>query len=200
MTKMVPAYRSRSLQMTIFWRYKESWSEREREENNIWGEEKRVRNADGLGERRRKHSPGHIKDKKKKTNRKTCLTWRRWFLWRQTMAACGLARPNRPVWAPAPARVTAVRSSIGGLPLWEKSLKGTSFTATKGPFCFLLLAFAPLIYLLGAGWAGHGGVGKQRCCLPMAEMERGSLRTHCLKSHIFESKWMLPASFVVMRV
>lgn len=139
-TKIVPAYRSRSLQMTIFWRNKAR--EREREENDVWGKKKGEEMRMGWGERRRKHSPGHIKDKKKKTNRKTCLTWRRWFLWWQTMAACGLARPNRPVWAQAPARVTAVRTSNGGSPLWENSLKGPQ-RAHSASSCWLL----PLLFI-----------------------------------------------------
>lgn len=52
MTKIGPAYRSRALQMTIFWRNKERWSknENEKEEDNIWREKKkRERNVDGLG-------------------------------------------------------------------------------------------------------------------------------------------------------
>lgn len=71
MTKIGPSYHSRALQITNFWRNKARWSKKEREEDNIWREKKKGKEMwMGWGEKGRKHSPGHIKDKKRKQTEK----------------------------------------------------------------------------------------------------------------------------------
>lgn len=161
--------------MTIFQRNKKT----ERGRQRFGGEGKKGKKcAWNWGTKGRKHSPGHIKDIKRKqtenmSDMKTLVSvvTDNACLWLgEAWAAC---------LCPGTSESYRSQAFDQGSVLWERRLKETSPGATKGPFCFFSLAFPSLFIFRESGWGEHGSVGKQQSWLSLSEPDFSHTLTRC---------------------
>lgn len=153
-TKIGPVCYERALQMTIFQRNKKT----ERGRQRFGGEGKKGKKcAWNWGTKGRKHSPGHIKDIKKKTNRK--------HVWHEDTGFCGDRQWVLVAWwglsslsVSRHQRELPQSGLRSGLCTVGTALERDLTGGHKRPFLLLLIGFSLLIYLSGV-WMRRAWLG-----------------------------------------